>query len=151
MRILKSPIYKDEGNIAGIHARTIKPDGTIVDFDGKVFTKSVVKARGVKYLAKTFTLPAVQVGCILEYFYTVDLNEEYIFDSHWILSNELFTKAADFRLSPITSPDLHYGVRWTWQNMPPGAPQPRQARSCHPAASVQHSRLPDGRFHAAGK
>jgi len=120
---IEIPYYKNEGGISGIHARTIKPDGTIVDFDGKVFNKSVVKARGVKYLAKTFTLPQVQVGSILEYFYTVDLNPDWIFDSHWILSNELFTKAADFTFTPFTSPDLHYGVRWTWKNMPPGAPQ----------------------------
>jgi hypothetical protein len=32
------------GDIVGIHARTIKPDGTIVDFDGKASTKTVIKA-----------------------------------------------------------------------------------------------------------
>ena len=48
-----------------LHARTIRPDGTIVEFSGKAFDKSIVKARSVKYLAKTFTLPDVQVGSIL--------------------------------------------------------------------------------------
>ena len=76
---MKSPTTRTSGNITGVHARTIKPDGTIVDFDGKVFTKSVVKAKGVKYLAKTFTLPADQPGCIIEYYYTIDLNEDYIY------------------------------------------------------------------------
>ena len=51
----------------------------------------------MKYLAKTFTLPAVQAVAIIEYYYTFDLSEKYIYDSHWILSNELFTKAASFR------------------------------------------------------
>jgi hypothetical protein len=35
-------------------------------------------SRGMKYLAKTFTLPDVQVGSILEYFYTVDLSENVL-------------------------------------------------------------------------
>jgi hypothetical protein len=115
---------KDVGKVTGIHARTIKPDGSIVDFDGKAFTKSIVKARGVKYLAKTFTLPAVQPGCVIEYYYTIDLSEDFIIASHWIVSDELFTKAAKFSLNPYTSSYLPYGVRWTWQNMPSSAVQP---------------------------
>jgi hypothetical protein len=116
------PFYSGSGNVVGVHARTIKPDGTIVDFDGKVFTKSLVKAREEKYLAKTFTLPAVQVGCVIEYFYTLDLQENLIFDSHWILSNELFTKAASFSLKPHTSSYRSWYWRYLAQNMPPGEP-----------------------------
>ena len=44
---------------------------SMVDFDGKVFEKELVKIRGVKYMAKTFTLPDVQVGTIVEYLYSV--------------------------------------------------------------------------------
>jgi hypothetical protein len=116
------PFYGGEGSVVGVHARTIKPDGTIVDFDGKVFTKSIVKTRGEKYLAKTFTLPAVQVGCVIEYFYTIDLQEGLIFDSHWILSNELFTKAASFSLKPHTSSYQSWYWHYLAQHMPPGAP-----------------------------
>src|SRR3954451_1161689 len=50
---IEIPFLKDEGNIAAIHARTIRPDGSIVDFNGKAFEKSIVKARGLKYMAKT--------------------------------------------------------------------------------------------------
>ncbi|HSY93631.1 MAG TPA: DUF3857 domain-containing protein, partial [Candidatus Binatus sp.] len=66
------PFWKDQGNVINIHARTIKPDGTIINFSGKAFDKSIIKARGVKYLAKTFTMPDVQPGAILEYYYTTD-------------------------------------------------------------------------------
>ena len=56
-----------------------------MNFDGKVFDKSIVKAKGLKYLAKTFTLPDVQVGSIIEYYYTTrSAANMYIFDSHWI-------------------------------------------------------------------
>lgn len=115
------PFFRNEGTVVGIHARTIKPDGAIVDFDGKAFTKTVVKAKGVKYLARTFTLPEVQPGCIIEYYFTIDLSENYIFDSHWIISHELFTKAGNFSLKPYTSDSMGYRLRWVTQNMPPGS------------------------------
>ena len=35
----------------------------------------MVKARGLEFMAKTFTLPDVQVGGIIEYFYTYDFKE----------------------------------------------------------------------------
>src|SRR5215468_5222644 len=96
------PFFKDSENVVALKARTIRPDGSSVDFDGKVFEKSILKAKGLKYLAKTFTLPDVQVGGIIEYSYTRDFAENYIFDSRWILSDELFTKHAKFSLKRYT-------------------------------------------------
>ena len=124
---IEIPFFKDQGNIVNLHARTIKPDGSIVPFSGKAFDKSIVKARGLKYLAKTFTLPDVQVGSILEYYYTTDLAEHFVFDSHWILSNELFTKNAKFTLRPYTSDYSRFYLRWTWNKLPPGTPQPTES------------------------
>jgi hypothetical protein len=121
------PYWKNEGNVVGIHARTIRPDGSTVDFGGKVFDKEIVKARGVKYLAKTFTLPDVQVGGIIEYFYTTDLAEHWVFDSHWILNYELFTRNARFSLKPYSSDYSTMNLRWTWHNLPTGTGQPAEA------------------------
>src|SRR5579871_3151410 len=99
---IEIPFLKEMGNVVNIHARTIKPDGTIINFSGKAFDKSIVKARGIKYVAKTFTLPDAQPGCVLEYYYTTDLGET-LYNSRWILSDELFTKHAKFSLRPYTS------------------------------------------------
>ncbi len=121
------PFFKESGNnIVNIHARTIRPDGTIANFEGKAFDKSIVKARGVKYMAKTFTLPDVQVGGVIEYYYTLDLPEYFIFDSHWILSDELFTKHAEFSLKPYTSDYSNWHLRWTWQLLPAGSEPPKE-------------------------
>lgn len=79
---IEIPYYRESEKVVNVNARTIRPDGSIANFDGKVFDKSIVKAKGLKYLAKTFTLPEVQVGSIIEYYYTRDLAEMYIFDSH---------------------------------------------------------------------
>ncbi len=118
---------KGRQDIVGLKARTIRPDGSIAEFSGQPFEKELVKARGLKFLAKTFTLPDVQVGSIIEYAYTIDFSEylnfsEYmIFDSHWILSEGLFTKRAHFSLKPCQGTRKPLSLRWTWHSLPPGA------------------------------
>lgn len=122
---IEIPFFKGQGTIHNIKARTIRPDGTIVPFDGKVYEKTIVKAKGVKYLAKTFTLPDVQVGSIIDYRYTLDLERGYVFDSHWTLSEELFTKKARFSLKPNSD----FGVRWSWPvGLPEGTQPPKEER-----------------------
>ena len=117
------PFLKGSGNdITSIKARTVRPDGSIVNYDGKVYDKSIVKAKGVKYEAKTFTIPDVQVGSIIEYSYVVTLPEYALFDSHWILSDELFTKKAKFSLKPYSQFVLH----WSWNQLPPGTGNPTE-------------------------
>jgi hypothetical protein len=121
------PFVKFEGeDVVNIKARTIRPDGSIADFDGKVFEKTIAKAKGLKYLAKTFTLPDVQVGSIVEYYYTKDLAEHSTPNSHWVLSNELFIKHAKFSLKPHTSTYRRIPLRWTWQMLPAGTEQPKE-------------------------
>lgn len=53
--------------ITDLKARTIKPDGTIVDFTGKPFEKTIYKSRGNKIAVKAFSMPEVSVGSIVEY------------------------------------------------------------------------------------
>lgn len=124
---IEIPFFKDQGKVVNIHARTIQPDGTIVTFNGKVFDKTIVKARGVKYEAKTFTLSEVQPGSIIEYYYTTDFSEDSVFESHWVLNHELFTKSAKFSLKPYTSDYSPVSVRWTWHNLPQGTALPAEA------------------------
>ena len=119
------PYFKSEGNIVNIHARTIRPDGSIANFDGKVFDKSIAKHRGYKYLAKTFTLPDVQVGSIIEYSYTVDLSEHYVYDSHWMLT--ISSQQDDkFSLRPYSSSYRNFSLRWSWNALPPKTDPPKQ-------------------------
>jgi uncharacterized protein DUF3857 len=112
---------KSRESINSIKARTIRPDGSIANFEGKPFEKTIVKTKGLKYLAKTMALPDVQVGSIIEFRYYVQLEEHYVFDSHWILSHELFTRHAKFSLKPST----YFPVRWSWQGLPPGTANPK--------------------------
>ncbi|MCU1221123.1 MAG: hypothetical protein JWN42_2320, partial [Candidatus Angelobacter sp.] len=86
--------------ISDIRARTIAPDGAITPFAGKAFNSTIVKAHGVKYLAKVLALPNVQVGSIIEWKYT-EYWESYVFAPHWVLQNDLLTKRAKFTFVPM--------------------------------------------------
>lgn len=120
------PYNKESSHFGELKARTLRQDGSIAEFQGKAFDKQIAKAKGLKYLAKTFTLPDVQVGSVIEYEYTIDFNEYVIFDSHWILSDELFTKEAHFTLKPYNSSYEHIELSWSWQGLPPGTEAPKE-------------------------
>jgi len=114
------PYRRGTTAISGIRARTIRPDGTIANFDGKVYEKTISKVGGVNVLAKTFSLPDVQVGSIVEYHFNYDLEDDYVFGSLWVLSEELFTKKAKFTLKPYQ----RMSVKWSWPAGLPAGTQP---------------------------
>lgn len=86
-------------SIKDLKARTIRPDGSIVDFTGKPFEKTVLKGRGIKWLVKTFTLPEVSVGSLVEYKYKQVYGYRRTSDN-WILQHDLFTVREEFKFKP---------------------------------------------------
>ena len=57
-----------EIKIRDVAGRTIKPDGTMVELRKEdVFERDVLKTSGLKVRAKSFAMPAVEPGSILEY------------------------------------------------------------------------------------
>ncbi len=94
------PYLRNVASIIGIEARTIRPDGSIVKFEGQVFDKLLVKQRKLKVWAKTFSLPEVQPGCIIEYRYTERIDDSVLHAVRWNLQEELFVRQAKFSLRP---------------------------------------------------
>lgn len=86
-----------------MRGRTIQADGTITDFDGKTLDAEIVKARGIKYLAKTFAMPNVQPGCIIEFTYRHLYGYHYV-TGGWVLQYNLYTRQARFSLKGGPSP-----------------------------------------------
>ncbi len=117
--------FRGRDAIRWIEARVIHPDGRIVKFDGTVYEQTIVKGRGLGWMAKTFTLPDVQVGCIIEYQYRRIMSENVIYDSHWYLSADLFTKRASFSLTKYP----YFTLRWSWPlGLPEGTTEPASKR-----------------------
>jgi hypothetical protein len=113
------PFFKDAGfDITGIKARTIRPDGSVVPFNGKIYEKTIVKNRDYKFLAKTFTLPEVQPGSIIEYRYRKVWDNTLLYNTSWTLQEDLFIKRGYFKIMPSTrSP---YGTLWQTFRLPEG-------------------------------
>jgi len=102
---------KSVEKIAGIEGRTIHADGSIVNFDGKTYDKVEERGGGVKILVKSFTLPDVQVGSIIEYRYSrlLDSQKYFIGSREWSPAGELFTRDVKFSVVPLTgyNSELH--------------------------------------------
>jgi len=115
---IEIPFVKESFKVSGIRARTIHPDGSIVNFDGKVYENTIVKSKSEKYLAKTFSMPEATVGSIVEYSFNYDFGDYTLNNSQWILSEELYTKHAKFSLKPFGE----QGWRVVWVS-PAGLPK----------------------------
>lgn len=60
--------FAGKSSITDIAGRTIKPDGSIVELtSGAVYERMLVRAGGYKIRAKSFAMPAVEPGAIIEY------------------------------------------------------------------------------------
>jgi Domain of Unknown Function with PDB structure (DUF3857) len=93
---------RENETIPYIAGRTIRPDGSIVKFDGQVLETTLEKTGGLKVLAKTFTLPDVEPGCIIEYIFQRQMKPEYVRDRFWQVSQSIYTREAHFTYIPYT-------------------------------------------------
>jgi hypothetical protein len=123
------PFDKEGYKVSRIRARTIRPDGTIVNYEGKIYENTIVKSKTLKYLAKTFSMPEASVGSIIEYRFNYDFADYQIFNSRWILSEELFTKHAKFSLKPYVGEG--WSVQWVSPAGLPGGTEQAKAGPDH--------------------
>jgi hypothetical protein len=90
--------------VSDIEGRTIHPDGTIVPFTGKPFEKLIEKSQGFKEMAKVFTLPAVEVGSILEFRYKLRYDDDRFIAPDWYIQSDLYTRKAHYLWKPTDEP-----------------------------------------------
>jgi len=117
-------------SVDDIRGRTIRQDGSVIEFHGTVFDKIVAKYKRHSYQVKAFTLPGVEPGCIIEYAFTLHWKKflpSYLNDPHamfdggwaiptttWVVQRSLFTRHARFILRPLRGGYLRwYTVRLT--------------------------------------
>ena len=122
---------KEFSDVKDVRARTIRPNGTTVNFDGKVFEKPVEKTGESTLDTKTFSLPDVQPGCIVEYKYRIHFKPRHFFREEWVVSYRLFTRDAHFSIVPypgtwggnsVFDPTLFFRTT----GLPPGSLPQRQ-------------------------
>jgi hypothetical protein len=96
------PSTKYFGEVRDIHGKTIHPDGKVIDFDGKVLDKLIAKAGDAKIQVKTFSLPDVTPGSVIEYTYKISLPAAYLAPADWRVQDAIYTRRAHFVYRPFT-------------------------------------------------
>jgi hypothetical protein len=146
---LRIKVFKDEGRkfanieipyvekvdeVRDIRARTIRPDGTAIEFNGEVLDKLIAKSKRLRHQAKVIHLSDVGPGSIIEYSYKFAwhrhipdvlknpagflIDGTYSFPTaRWTLQHELFTRHARFRLRYLPKANL----QWTLVRPPQNA------------------------------
>jgi len=112
------PYQRDEENqyqVTAIQGRTIHPDGSIVQLTGKPADLLVAKNRDTKYGRKVFTLPSMQVGSIIEYYYQLRYNDDYYYTPTWIIQRPYLVRKAHYLYTPYS------GQLTFWTVLPHGA------------------------------
>ncbi|HEX6182885.1 MAG TPA: DUF3857 domain-containing protein, partial [Pyrinomonadaceae bacterium] len=110
--ILAPKIFGREIKINDIAGRTIKPDGSIVELKKEdIYERDVVKASGVKVKAKTFAMPAVEPGAIIEYRWREVRGDTISFYDQLDFSRDIPVQFVKYSLKPLSLPGFPYGMR----------------------------------------
>src|SRR5262245_45297563 len=102
-------IYSSRGSIRDVAARTIKPDGSIVEMKkDAVFDREIVRVSGLKVKAKSFALPVVEPGAIVEYRW-IEQRTLTSLDTRLQLQREFPVQAVKYYIKPLS--DITMGMR----------------------------------------
>jgi hypothetical protein len=69
---IEIPYMKGSTKITGLQARVVPPQGPAREFSGQVFDKTAMRYRTMRVTVKTFALPDVAVGSIIDYRYKIE-------------------------------------------------------------------------------
>jgi len=89
-------------SIVSVAARTIKPDGSIVEMKSNaVYERDLVRAGGKKVRVTSFALPAVEPGAIVEYRYKEIRNDPHVLYARLQLQREYPVHKVTYYVKPL--------------------------------------------------
>ena len=112
--------YSDNDRVKHIEARTIKPDGSVVEL-GKdaIFERGIVKADGLKLKAKSFVMPGVEPGSIIEYRWTEIHTDQLASYVRLDFQRDIPVQFAKYYLKPLRHPSFPFSMRgWPFYAQP---------------------------------
>ncbi|MCU1264029.1 MAG: hypothetical protein JWM21_347 [Acidobacteria bacterium] len=102
--------YLSSWSIKDISARTVKPDGSIIELKKEdVFERTIVKASGLKVKAKSFAMPGVAPGAIIEYRYREVHNDSLADHLRLQFQRDIPVQLVKYYIKPLDNPI--YGMR----------------------------------------
>ena len=90
--------------IKDVAARTIRPDGSIVELmKDDILEKTVVKVSGLKLKTKTFAFPGIEPGAIIEYKWKEVLSNRSANNMRLQFQRDIPVQAVTYRIKPASS------------------------------------------------
>jgi hypothetical protein len=94
--------YTSYRRVRDIEGRTVAPDGTITELRGRdVFDRTIVEAAGQKIKARTFVLPAVTPGAIIDYRWTEIEDDLLANNLELVLQREIPTHVVHYHIKAL--------------------------------------------------
>jgi len=98
--------------IQDIAARTIKPDGSIVELKKEdILERTIEKLSGVKIKAKSFAMPGVEPGAIIEYRWKELRNDRLANYIRLYFQRDVPVQLVKYYIKPLSLPGFEYGMR----------------------------------------
>lgn len=98
--------------IQDIAARTVKPDGTIVELRKEdVLERTLEKANGVKVKAKSFAMPGVEPGAIIEYRWKEVRNDQLANYIRLYFQRDVPVQLVKYFIKPLSLPNFEWGMK----------------------------------------
>jgi transglutaminase-like putative cysteine protease len=104
--------YDNNIEIKDLAARTIKQDGSIVEVQKKdFFARTIVKQGGKKFKAKSFAMPNVEPGALIEYRYREVRNNTLSFYERLDFQRDIPVRSVKYTMKPLAIPGLGFQMR----------------------------------------
>jgi len=101
--------------IEDVAARVIKPDGTIVNLaPSDIFEREIVKKNKVKVMAKSFAVPGIEAGVIVEYQYSQSIKNDSVAGERLIFQRDIPMQRVSYYVRPYQGMTPGYN----YYNMP---------------------------------
>ncbi|HVN93967.1 MAG TPA: DUF3857 domain-containing protein [Terracidiphilus sp.] len=120
------PYLQGNWKVTDIKGRTIHPDGTIIPLVGKPEDLLIAKSGDRQANKKVFTLPSVEVGSVLEYYYEIHYDDNWYSSPDWRIQQPYFVHKARYEFTANTVIEMadSYGriirrLLW-WPQLPAG-------------------------------
>jgi hypothetical protein len=106
--------------VSGIAGRTVRPDGTIVELKAAdIFERTIAKLGTFSLRVKTFVMPAVEKGSVIEYRYTEHRLGTLSENLQLFFQRTLPVQRAVYHIKPLSVPGRISGMKAQWYHATP--------------------------------
>ena len=95
--------------VENVAARVIRPDGSIVELKpGDIFEREIAKAGKAKVLAKSFAVPGIEPGVIVEYQYSESIKNDSASGERLVFQRDIPLQKVSYYVRPYGNSSLSF-------------------------------------------